>query len=136
MRSIKQLYATNSEDEKNGKWFDYGEFGSFLLARAGGANTRFQSFAEEALRPYRHAIEANVLPDALAQSVAIKIFVETCLLNWKGVVADDGTELPFSKENATALLGDVPQLLNDLQKFSSAWGNYRAKKVEDEGKNS
>ncbi|HPQ38574.1 MAG TPA: hypothetical protein PLW97_13105, partial [Synergistaceae bacterium] len=68
------------------------------------------------------------------QSIAMTAFVETVLLEWKGVELD-GEELSFSKENALKLFRELPDLFNDLFNQAKSTANFRAAELEEDAKN-
>lgn len=65
-----------------------------------------------------------------------RVFIEHLVTGWNNIVDKDGNELPFSKENALALLGDLPDLVNELFTFSLNRENYGLDSVETVTKNS
>lgn len=64
------------------------------------------------------------------------IVVEHCIRDWRGLVGDDGEEIPFDPEGAIAILSD-PSLTHVLRRVIIASVDmtlFRAQEVADEGK--
>ena len=64
------------------------------------------------------------------------VFAEHLITGWNNIVDKDGNDLPFSRENAVALLADLPDLVNELVNFSLDRANYGLDSVETATKNS
>lgn len=64
-----------------------------------------------------------------------KAFVEHLITGWNNIVDKDGKDLPFSTDNAIALLSDLPDLVNELVNFSLDRTNYGLDGVETATKN-
>lgn len=65
-----------------------------------------------------------------------RVFAEHLITGWNNIVDKDGNDLPFSRENAVALLADLPDLVNELVNFSLDRENYDLDSVETATKNS
>ena len=65
-----------------------------------------------------------------------RVFAEYLITGWNNIVDKDGNDLPFSRENAVALLADLPDLVNELVSFSLDRENYGLDSVETATKNS
>lgn len=109
-------YAVDREKEaRNGVWIDIAD-ASFLCLRAGGSNRRYQRAIQTAYFEIKKQFDDQTeLNDAL-NIRAMEIFVDTALLNWRGVCdVSTGEEIPFSPEAARALLTEIPDLFDELQ---------------------
>lgn len=132
--SIYSLFETDKKLEQDGAWVDVGP-SSFLLARAGGSNTRFQKAMSAALRPHQRRIALGTMDAEEANKLAAGPFVDTVLLGWKNVVLKDGSELAFTKENARKLLSDIPELFAVLMEESQRLSNFAPEDLEAAAKN-
>lgn len=128
--SIYALFKTDHALEKDGITVNYGKFGKFRVARAGGANSRFSKVAEAKMRPIRRQIESGVLPDEEQKRVMAEIFAESVVLGWEGVRGKDGQLLSYSKQACTQLLIDLPDLLMDLNEQAGKLSNFREIELE------
>ena len=134
MISPYDLYGTDPALETNGVWVDVGPM-SFLLARAGGENQDFKTMVAKKFAPFQVAIANDMLPETAAKSMLVEVFAETIIKDWKNVGARDGSELPFTKDNAKTLLNDLPELLMTLQAEANKLGNYKKRQLEAAAKN-
>lgn len=141
--SLYDLYTTNTDAEKNGVWVPIAG-SEFLMARAGGRNTKFKEAARKKFRPFAAAINNNTLADDVAEQLTVDVFVDTILLDWKNVPEppdpvtkefDPAKLIPFSKEAAKKLLTELPNLFDELQKQSMDLSNYQQEELGDVAKN-
>ena len=145
--SMYKIFETDPELETKGVVVDYGDF-RVTVARAGGANKRYAKVAETRSRPYRRAIENELLPNDRANELLMEIYAEAAVLNWEvnkgtqdsptwvqGIEARDGTILPFTYDNIMLTFRALPLLYEDLQKQSSKAALYRRELLEVEAKN-
>jgi len=137
MSSIFDAYKTNTDAEKEGKWFPsaFVPEAEFLLARAGGANTKFKQKVAVALKPHLRRLQDMKMPEEETNAIVIPIFVDYVLLNWKGVKLTDKTEYPFSKENAIKVLTSLPDLFAELRDKAQEFSNFIDEAIEDAVKN-
>lgn len=138
--SIYEMWGTEAILETGGVWIDYGkEAGKFLIARAGGANTKFAKVLEAKMRPHRRLLEGKgkqkKLDNDIATKVLMEAFIEGCLLEWEGVTDRDGKELPLTKANAVQLFTDLPDLFNDLREQASSMATFQQEEMEDDAGN-
>ena len=131
---LRKAFGTNHELEQKGVWIAYDDSCAFLIGRIGGSNDTFSRRVNALLKPHRHQVQADTLPPEKYQSIAMAAFVETVLLDWKGVELD-GEELPFTKENALKLFRELPDLFNDLFNQAKSTANFRAVELEEDTKN-
>jgi hypothetical protein len=76
----------------------------FKIARA--QNPRFVSMFQQRTKPYRAALDMDMLDESVAAPLWAGIFADAILLDWRGNVALDGQPLIYSRENAVKLLSD------------------------------
>lgn len=130
--SVLAAFTTDKATETKGKWVEIGP-AKFLLARAGGSNTKFQKAIEAVMRPYQRMIAMDQFSEAEAAKLSVKPFVDTVLLGWENVrpVTQDedgewqvGEPIPFSKEKAVEILTNLPDLFRRLLTESTNIGNF------------
>ncbi|MEE8551507.1 MAG: hypothetical protein V3T08_09680 [Gemmatimonadota bacterium] len=131
--SIYKLFATDHDLEQNGFSLEYGD-AKFIIARAGGANKKFQSCIERKLRPYRSAINSGTMDTKTAEKLLAESYAEAIILAWDGVTDEDGDELEFTKENVVKVLLDLPDLFADIQEQSQKVANYISTEAEEDAK--
>jgi hypothetical protein len=137
--SIYKLFATDTDAESKGKWVSVSGY-QFLLARAGGANTKFANAYSAAMQPYARIQKMGKFTEDQAREVAVGPFVDHCVLDWRTkqedqsfvpTIADkDGTPMPFSKDAAKKLLLDIPDLFATLFDASANVATYAPEDID------
>lgn len=145
--SLKTAFKTNAAVATEGVWFDYtenadGTTPGFKLARAGRQNKKYSiALRKMAEKQAGRAGVANfdTLSSVESDKLALELIVDHVLLDWRNIQPeDDGVVLPFSRENALALLGnpDWADLLSDLEEKALNADNFREKVLQAQAKNS
>lgn len=131
--SMQSLFGTDPELEKNGVVVDYGDY-RITIARAGGANKRYSTVLEAKAKPYKRAVQAEVLPDEIADRILLETFAETVILNWEtlegeewkqGILFDDSGLVPFNVENVMAALKAVPDQWQDIKVCANKFSLFK-----------
>lgn len=91
-------FKTDKALEEEGVWIDYGQGFRMKIARLG--NSKCQAYLRRLRKPFMRQIQAGTLDDAVAESFLRKAVGKFVLLGWEGMCEDDGTEIPFSAEEA------------------------------------
>ena len=138
------MFGTDKDLEKTGIDIDYGPF-IVTVARAGGANTAFNNYLKQAMKPYRRQVENDMMSDEVAKKVMAEAYAATVILNWRtrksasevvaGVQQADGTIKPFSKEVVAETLLALPDLFSDLQEQAQKITNFRKADLVGDAKN-
>ena len=134
MANLYKKFATNPDKEKDGIWVNYDD-ARFLIARAGGANTRFQVTLSSKIRPYKKQIASQTLSDEESAKIMVEVFVEGVLRGWENVEDENDNPLEFTRENAIKLLSDIPELLEFLREEAFLIGNFKDSLTEETVKN-
>lgn len=135
MSSIFEAFETDTDLEKKGITLDYGEF-KFLIARAGGANKRYQKRMEALTRPYRRAIQTETLSNDKADELIMQAFAETVVLGWEGVVDKEGKAIEFSYKACMELFKRLPDLFAEIRDQAGKWSLFKRDMQEADSKNS
>jgi hypothetical protein len=86
----------------------------------GGANKAYSEAISRKLRPYLSKYNSGKALDLeKVNEINIECFVDHCLISWENITDRQGNPLTFSKENAKALLLDLPELYTALSEQSS-----------------
>lgn len=126
-------FAVAEDKETQGVWIspisDEEGAPKFKLARTGGGNKAYTIAAGKAMKPYGPSIQKgaqNLDPATLdiIKGLNFKVFIDHALKDWKNVTSK-GEEIPFSKEAATKLLTELPELYEKLFTEASDISNYR-----------
>lgn len=143
--SMYHQFETDSDQEKKGVWLDYSRF-QVRVARAGGANKKYQLALDRITKQYRRAIATETMDPDVAEDLIRRVFAQTVILDWKVKVGDEfkqGIEqkdsdelLPFTPENVLATLRALPDLSDDIQAGARNSTLFRSALREEIGKNS
>lgn len=140
-KSIFELFEMDNRAEKEGIIVNYGPYGKFRIARAGGANERFKKLMEAKSRPYRRRIETGTVTEEELRPMLLDVFVDAVILGWDGVtgktgvVGTTGQPLQFTRENAIKLFTILPDLFDDIREQAAKSANFRAADIEADAKN-
>ncbi len=131
-------------ESKTGVVVDYGSF-RITLARAGGANKRYEKALEKKSKPHRKAIEAGRFNNSQANGILREVYSETVVLNWetlvdgkfkKGIESPEGGKLlEPTPENIAATFTELPDLFLDIQGQANMSSLYQQTLREDDSKN-
>lgn len=130
---IYEIFSTDTELERKGFALEYGP-STFVIARSGGANVKYQRCMERLTRPHRSMINAGNFPESQSKRILAQAFAETIILAWSGVTDIIGDPIEFTKENVVKVLIDLPDLFLDLQTESSRIANYNTTTTEEDSK--
>lgn len=133
--SLYKNFKTDKSIETTGIELQYDDGVYIKIARAGGANKRFQKTLERKARPYRRAIQTETFSPELAEEMLVEVYAESVILGWRGVKDEAGKKMEFSKENCIKLLTDLPDLFKDIQDQANKAALFRAVLQEDSSKN-
>ena len=142
--NIFDLYASNADKETAGTWVypagEYAEAPAFKIARAGGANKKFDTIQRAGLKPFQRLIQAQ--SKNLSQELMEKIqevnkhaFVGACMLDWKNVFDKEGNQVAFSKEAAAKFMDQLPALYEDLFGYANSIATFQDEEIEADSGN-
>ena len=134
-KSIYDLFERDEDMETKGIWQNFGPFGKFLIARAGGSNARFISLLSKTMEPYQRQIQKNMLQESVANDLLVKVFAKTVILGWEDVTGKDGKELKYSYEACVKLLTDLPDFFLDMREEATRIQNFRKADFEEDAGN-
>lgn len=123
--NLDKFFKTNSALEKEGVDFVIDETTSFKVRRFSSQNPRVKAAMASHYKPFARQVELGTLPVEKSNEITIKLFLETCLVSWTGVVDETGKPLEFNKENALKLFQELPDLFDTLWKHANGFENYK-----------
>lgn len=128
-------YKTDPEVEQNGVWFPYGEDVKILLARAGGANKKFQRCGDKAATKYKRELDMNRLPAEEANQAVVEMYADSVVMDWKNVTDENDESLAFNRENVIKVLTDLPDLFRRVQEDAQNMQVYKEYRDGEDSKN-
>lgn len=145
--SLSKQFNTNREMEAQGVRITFGHNDdgteiAFIVARAGGANSRFQPVADIVLKPYRRQIANETVDPKVLKERMMEIYAKTVVKGWEhvakaDVTGDDKDEgyAEYTWENCLALFKRLPDLYTEIQQFADGMTAFRAEDLEADAKN-
>lgn len=112
-----------------------GSIPTFKLARMGRTNKTYLRVLDQMSKPHRRAMALGTMSNEMQDSVMLKVFVKTILKGWSNVQDKDGTVIPYSEENALAVLTKLPDLHVALVEQAQDIALFREAQLEAEVKN-
>lgn len=122
--NLDSLFKTSADLEKNGVWFDLGDDIGFLMRPFKSTNPRVKAAMAKYYKPHARQIENDLLGIEKQREININLFLDVCLVDWKGIVIDS-EEKKFARETATQLFTQLPDLFDTLWKHAQDYKNYK-----------
>lgn len=123
--NLDKLFKTNEKFVKDGVEFAIDDKTYFTIRHFNEENPRIKAAIATHHKPYARQIDMGTLSLEKTAEIQVKIFVDACLVNWAGVEDENGTEIPFTRENALVLFRRLPALFNALWAHANDYQNYR-----------
>ena len=158
--SLFENFATDKNLEKSGIVFTPDSRTAITLARAGGANVKYQKALTAKAKPFKRQIDNDTMDPATERKILMEAYAETVIRNWETLVGEgdnaqlvsgiemhpdhvarytgveDGDALaPFNQHNVMLTLELLPDLFLDIQAEAQRFANFRAKSREDDAGN-
>lgn len=123
--NLDKFFKTNEDLEKNGVWFDLSDTIGFLVKPMRASNPNVKAAWAKYYKPHARAIELGTFDDTKkGQEIQAKIFVEACMVDWKGVEID-GVETEYSRDVAIKFFLELPDLFRTLWDHCQDFKNYQ-----------
>lgn len=142
MSGLHKQFKTNPAKESEGVEIEFpeaqnddGSIPTFIISRMGKSNKAYSKSLEAATRPYRRQVELGTMKNEVAEGLFMGVFVDTILRGWKNVQDENGQPIAYSKDAATALLNELPDVYERLQEEAKLSANFRDSALEAEAKN-
>lgn len=111
-------FKTSDNLEKTGVWLQYGEEGGkpvrIRIARAGGGNVAYRKALDKVTRPHKKAIQMETLSPEMNKKLLMEVYADTVILGWENINDENGTPMGFNRDNVMKLLGDLPDIFDDI----------------------
>ena len=134
--NLYKMFKTSEYNEKEGIFIELAPGVKFKITRIGGSNKKYQEMFANLTRPYKRLIDSGNLQNDMARKLLITAFTEAALVGWEGVTDAAGNPLEYTKENATKLFTDLPDLFDTLNTEASNAQNFKDEEVESIAKKS
>jgi len=128
-------FETDSNVEKTGVSIDYGSY-QIVIARAGGANQKYNKVLNAKMKPHTRLIENEQLDPKISDLILYETYASTVVLGWTGVTDREGKAIPFSEKACIKLFQDLPALFLDLREVASKIDAFKVLDLEESAGNS
>lgn len=123
----------DEEKAKKGIWVPYMNGVKFLIGRAN--SVAYNKHVANSYKEHETALQQDTPEaDKLGQRLIAEAVAETELLDWEGVVDEEGEVLPYSKEKATEYLM-IDEVFEFVKSHSAKRENWRVSSTKNMGKN-
>lgn len=144
--SLKNKFKTDSAAVAEGVWVEFeanedGTIPGFKLGFASKQNKEYTKAMRKLSANYTDemgVVSFDSLPEEQAEKLVLEVFADTILKDWRNIQPEDnGVELPFTRENAIALLGspDWQALYDVLTAKSKKITNFQQRSLVAQAKN-
>lgn len=122
--NLDKFFKTNSDLEKNGVWFEISDDIGFLVRPFKGTNPKFKAAMAHHFKPFARQIDLGTLDQAKTLEITIKLFIDVCLVDWRGVEIDD-KQAELTPDNALKFFVALPELFDTLWKYANDFVSYK-----------
>lgn len=124
------LFASNKESEEAGRWVELGSGTSFKI-RAFGAKA-VSDLRDDLMKPYAQLIRVgSKIPEDKNEEIGLKVLAGSVVADWKNVKNAAGEVVPYSKDEAYAIMKALPKLAAFIVQFSLEGQNFRDEAKEE-----
>lgn len=128
-------YKTNPTLEIEGVWVDMPDpEGRARIKVARFSNPKYQAAIDHKLRPYRRQSRAGNIPSDVLETALIACIAESIILDWENI-EDEGKAVPFSVENAKAMLVKYPDFRDFVSANAGDIALFRDEELEEGAEN-
>ena len=148
--SMYDQLQTDSALETRGVEVDYGSL-RVTLARAGGANKKYEKLLDAKSKPHRRAMKAETMDNDVAIGIMRDVYAEAIIMHWESKNAKGEWEvgieakpkkpgdpikvLPFIRDNVVQAMIDLPELLSWFKEDAEKLALYLVQYQEEDVKN-
>ena len=122
--NLDGLFKTDDTIEKDGVWFDINEDVGFRLRRFNDRNPKVKAAMSKHYKPYAKQIDIGSIAPDKEREILTKLFVDSCLIDWKGVEIDDEKK-DFERNLAISFFEELPDLMQTLFDYAKDFNNFR-----------
>lgn len=147
---LYESMQTSKQLENNGIWLDL-EHTQILLARAGGANTKFNAAAEKIAREHKRVMAMDLMSSEKGKQLIFALYAEHVVLDWetqvpegytgpeapghvpgyvKGIARPGGVIVPVTTENIEETFRDLEAVFLVLKETAESHSGFKQSLLE------
>lgn len=123
--NLDKLFKTSRELEVEGRRFEIDDSTFFQIRRYFAGNPKIKESLTAHYKPYAKQVDMGTMLPEKMREIEIKVFVETCVITWEGILDENGQPIPFSQDNAIKLFTGLPDLFDKLKEYAEDFNNYK-----------
>lgn len=128
--NLFDIFASDKESEEDGRWVELG-LGTSLKIRAFGAKA-VTDLREALMKPYQQLLRVGgKIPEDKNEEIGLKVLAGAVLADWKNVKNAAGEIVPYSQDEAYAILKALPKMASFVIQYSLEGQNFRDEAKED-----
>ena len=118
-----------------GIWSEFDQ--GFEVKIASALTPEHEVALSEALAPWSDVIRSGKMTDELREKISKDVAARILIRDWRGLIEEDGAEIPYSPERALGLIEDpgMQHFWKWVKMLSMSHARYRAKLVASAEKN-
>jgi len=133
--NLFDIFAVDKESEEDGRWIELGSGTAFKL-RAFGAKA-VSDLRDNLMKPYAQLVRVGgKIPDDKNEEIGLKVLAGAIIADWKNVKNAAGELVPYSSDEAYAILKALPKMASFVIQFSLEGQNFRDETNADAAGNS
>jgi hypothetical protein len=133
--NLFDIFASDKESEEEGRWVDLGQGTAFKI-RAFGAKA-VADLRENLMKPYAQLVRVGgKIPEDKNEEIGLKVLSGAVIADWKNVKNAAGEIVPYTGEEAYAILKALPKMASFVIQFSLEGQNFRDETKEEGSGNS
>lgn len=129
--NLFDIFSSDKESEEDGRWIEIGSGTAFKI-RAFGAKA-VGDMRDNLMKPYQQLVRAGVkIPEDKNEEIGLKVLAGAVIADWKNVKNSSQEIVPYSSDEAYAILKALPKLASFVIQYSLEGQNFRDE-VKEEG---
>jgi len=125
-------FETDEKKEVEGVWHEYAPGFKLRIARAN--NPKSEQLRAKLLEPHIIAMRHGKMDADVLSNIVKEVYAKTILVDWEGMLDEEGNEIPYNLENALKAL-DLKDFFDVVHNYAESMRNYKKVVVDEAVKN-
>ncbi|UTC29074.1 hypothetical protein MARCHEWKA_05650 [Brevundimonas phage vB_BpoS-Marchewka] len=122
--NLFDIFASNKESEEHGRWVELGSGTAFKI-RAFGAKV-VSDLRDDLMKPYAQLVRVgSKIPEDKNEEIGLRVLAGAVIADWKNVKNAAGDIVPYTADEAYAILKALPKMANFVIQFSLEAQNFK-----------
>lgn len=136
-KTIEKAYGTDPGKVSDGVWKDIALIPGMRVKVAKSGNPEASKLVRALYKPYSRMLAAGQeLPREKEEDISNIVMAKTILKDWSGVPGVDGETVPFTYDNAMAILSNknLSALRDEIMQHADDFAAYKLEFIEESKK--